>query len=423
MFLRSLLAGLGLVVAAYAGPPLTTIQDVLYKADGTRFNGTLTISWSSFQAADHSAIVTQSTVVKVLDGNLRVQLVPVTTADPPATYSVSYNSDGRIQFRETWSVPASATPMRVRDVRVASASGATSGSGGAGADTAVSESSVVGLLSDLGARPVKGPSFAAGRVVLVDSAGMLESAGGTASDCLRVDGSSGPCGGAGASFVDGEPPSGIVDGSNATFSVSAIPDPAGSLAVYRNGLLQKAGSDYNASGQTIQFVAAAVPQPGDTLLASYRIGGSGAYTAAYSAPQVLCSGAGAPAGSASLSSVGGCAIPAGILAAGDRVEIRLDFDKQGSAAGFSYEVHWGSTVALHRDGAASESSATARVDAAILSSSAQLTTQSWGAVLPFSAGMANATDAYANGLTVDFQANAAGGDTVTLRNYTVVRIP
>jgi hypothetical protein len=68
--------------AAFAGPPLTTIQDVLYKADGTRFNGALTISWSSFQAVDNSAIVMQSTTVKVVDGNLRVQLVPNTSATP-----------------------------------------------------------------------------------------------------------------------------------------------------------------------------------------------------------------------------------------------------------------------------------------------------------------------------------------------------
>src|ERR1051326_2088162 len=87
-----------------AGPPLTTIQDVLYKADGARFNGPLTISWSSFQAPDNSAIVTQSTTVKVQDGLLRVQLVPTTTSTLAASYAVTYNSDGRVQFQETWSV-------------------------------------------------------------------------------------------------------------------------------------------------------------------------------------------------------------------------------------------------------------------------------------------------------------------------------
>ena len=80
----------------------------------------LTISWNSFQAVDNSAIVTQSTTVKVVDGNLRVQLVPSTTATPAGAYSVTYNSDGRIQFQERWAVPSSTQPLRVRDVRLTS---------------------------------------------------------------------------------------------------------------------------------------------------------------------------------------------------------------------------------------------------------------------------------------------------------------
>src|SRR3982751_6427063 len=111
--------------AAYAGPPLTTIQDGLFKADGTRFNGSLTISWSSFQAVVNSAIMTQSTSVKVVDGNLRVQLVPSTTAVPAGAYIVTYNSDGRIQFQERWAVPPSAVALRVRDVRTPSAGSAS----------------------------------------------------------------------------------------------------------------------------------------------------------------------------------------------------------------------------------------------------------------------------------------------------------
>ena len=55
---------------ALAAPALTTIQDVLYKADGTPFIGTLSISWTSFQAADNSAIATQNTMVTVVNGNL-----------------------------------------------------------------------------------------------------------------------------------------------------------------------------------------------------------------------------------------------------------------------------------------------------------------------------------------------------------------
>ena len=117
MTLRLLFAAVWLASSALAGPPLTTIQDVLYKADGTRFNGTVTISWTSFQAMDNSTIATQSITVKIVDGNLRVQLVPTTTSTPATYYSVTYNSNGRIQFQETWSVPSSAQPLHVRDVR------------------------------------------------------------------------------------------------------------------------------------------------------------------------------------------------------------------------------------------------------------------------------------------------------------------
>jgi hypothetical protein len=356
MIIRSILAAAFLTSFALAAPPLTTIQDVLYKADGTRFNGTVTISWTSFEAVDSSAIATQSTAIKVVDGNLRVQLVPTTSSTPAVYYTAKYNSDGRVQFEETWSVPSSPRPVRLRDVRVASSSaGATApdtgGSGGSGGP--VTETAVVGLIADLGSRPLKGPGYAAGRVALVNPLGALESVFGNPSDCVRVDGSSGPCGGATASFVDGDTLSGIVDGSNPSFSLSIAPNPAASLAVYRNGMLQKAGQDYTVNGLSIQFLAASTPQPGDTLLASYRLAanGSGATGQMFPSPQALCSGTGAATNTADFASIGSCTILGGILAAGDRVEILFDLEHQGTAAGFTFKVLWGGTTVVQRDAA------------------------------------------------------------------------
>lgn len=425
MFPRSFLAAVGLALAAYAGPALTTIQDVLYKADGTRFNGTLTISWYSFLSADSSAVVTQSTTVKVLDGNLRVQLVPGAAATPPTTYSVLYNSDGRVQFRETWSVPASQQPLRVNQVRVtaSTSAGGSTAAGDTSGTTSVTESDVTGLLADLGTRPVKGPGYATGAAAVVDSAGLLETAVGEASDCLHVDGSSGPCGSQAPSFSDSEVPGGAVNGTNATFTLAAAPNPAASLALYLNGLLQNASVDYTLSGQTIQFVKAAVPQTGDTLLASYRVAGSsGSTSSIYPSPQVLCSGNGTSVSSSTLTSIGSCTIPGGTLLAGDRVEIRFDLSHQGTAA-FTFETDWGATAALHRTGAAGDAQIAGRVNAAILASGAQLDTQSWGTVLAFAAGVGSASDVYANGLTINFQASASGSDSVTLGEYSVVRLP
>src|SRR5881628_2489461 len=61
-----------------AQPALTTIHDVLYKADGTKFNGYAVINWNSFEAGDTSNIATQFRSVKIVDGNFTVKLVPTT---------------------------------------------------------------------------------------------------------------------------------------------------------------------------------------------------------------------------------------------------------------------------------------------------------------------------------------------------------
>jgi len=424
MFQRSLLAAALLIRVAAAAPALTTIQDSLYRANGTRFNGSLTIAWTNFQAADHTTVVTQTVNVTVVDGNLFVQLVPSTNATPAGYYTVTYNSNGQVQFQEVWAVPPSSTPLHVSAVRIG-----TSGSGGstsAGDTGTVTESEVTGLVADLGARPVKGPAFAAGAVAVVNSSGTLDAATGSASDCMHVDGTSGPCGGQAPSFVDGDTLTGIVDGSNTSFALSAAPNPAGSLVLYRNGMLQKAGQDFTLNNNTIQFLTVSTPQPGDTLLASYRLTGStaGSTVQTFPNPQVLCSGTGKSVSTPNLSSMGTCLIPAGLLLPGDRVEIRFDVAHAGTTNGFSVEFHWGGTTVLHRDAGAGDPVVAGRSDAAIVATGAQLDFNSWGVSLPFAAGVVNATDSYTAGLTIDFQGLVTQtGDSLTLANYTVVRIP
>jgi hypothetical protein len=421
MISRSFLAAVCLATSSFAAPPLTTIQDVLFKADGTRFHGTLSISWTSFEAIDHSAITQQTTTVTVVNGNLQVQLVPTTTATPAAFYTVVYNSDGLVQFQETWAVPSSAQPLRIRDVRVA-------GVGALGVapvvDT-IQESDVIGLLSDLGARPLKGPAYAAGRVAFVNETGALETVTGTPADCVRVDGTSGPCGGTQPNFVDGDSPAGLVDGANTAFTLSGVPSPAPSLTMYRNGMLQKPVQDFTLSGNQIQFAPAAAPQPGDTLLASYRVaGGATDAPQLYPNPQVLCSGLGAATNASTLASIGTCTIPAALLTAGDRVEIRFDLDHAGTAGGFSFAVLWGATTVLARNASAADAQAAGRADAALTAAGAQLSHQSWGTSLAFAAGVGKSTVDPTAGVTVNFQAlTALPAESVTLRNFTVVRFP
>ena len=199
-----------------AAPALTTIQDTLYKADGTRFNGVAYIQWNSFQASDASAVAASSVVVPIVDGVVRVRLVPTSNASAGARYSVRYHSDGRVQFTETWNVVPSPTPVALAVIRVANGA-ATGGYITPPASLAISD--IAGLANELDARPVKGFVFTADRIVKTGTSGALESVQGNLSDCIHVDGTSGPCGSgstgsSGPGFTDQEVPSGSVNGSD-----------------------------------------------------------------------------------------------------------------------------------------------------------------------------------------------------------------
>jgi len=272
-----------------ATPPLTTIQDVLYSSDGTRFNGVLTISWPSFEASDTSNIAGQTLQLQVTNGILYVQLVPTTNAITPAIYTVQYNSDNGTLYTEAWAVPASSTPLPVANVRVApgtvTGSAPSSGSTPPGTtttppagSTSFQISDITGLQTALTARPVEGTAFTASRAAIIDANGAIDGAAGNLTDCLHVDGTSGSCGtvstGGLVGFVDSETPGGTLNGTSASFTLANTPNPAASLEIFRNGLLLNQGNDYTLSGNAITFLSASIPQSGDTLLASYRLGGS-----------------------------------------------------------------------------------------------------------------------------------------------------
>jgi hypothetical protein len=97
---------------------------------------------------------------------------------------------------------------------------------------------------------------------------------GNLSDCVHVDGTSGGCGSGGGSsgpiFVDSETPAGGVDGSNTAFTLAGAPNPAISLQLFRNGIMQRAGVDYSLVSNNVAFLAGAVPQTGDVIQAYYR---------------------------------------------------------------------------------------------------------------------------------------------------------
>ncbi len=259
-----------LVGRCAAAPALTTIQDTLYKADGTRFEGVAQIEWKSFQAADGSEIPQQTLNVKVIAGNLRVALVPTRDAVKPTAYTVKFNSNGRTQFVEFWSIPPSTAKLRLKDVRI---QGEDAGAITDGEPASISD--VEGLRAELDVRPLKGDGFANARTAVINQSGALNGAVGNARDCVHVDGTSGPCGSGGGSgglsFVDGETPSGTINGVNTNFTLSAIPSPAASLNLFLNGLLLRQGTAYTISDSSIVMTSGSIPSPGDILQAWYRL--------------------------------------------------------------------------------------------------------------------------------------------------------
>lgn len=274
---RWVMGALALVLAmgastVVAAPPLTLISDVLYKADGTRFDGVAFIEWKSFDASDTSNVPMQSITLRITYGVVRVQLVPTTNATPGAYYRVRYNSNGRTQFTEYWAIPPSNVGLRLRDVRIQGPLGGNSTA--PPVNTAILIPDVSGLREELDARPIKGVGFSISRVAMINENGALEGVLGNLGDCVKVDGTSGACGtggsGSGPVFVDAEMPTGAVDGSNNVFTLSGSPIPSVSLQVFRNGILQRTGVDYSLTGATVTFLSGAIPQSGDVVQTYYR---------------------------------------------------------------------------------------------------------------------------------------------------------
>jgi hypothetical protein len=428
----TILAAAVLSGLAIAQTGLTTIQDTLFKADGTRFTGTVTIQWSTFDATNVGTIVQQSRRVDVSNGLLQVQLVPnAAQAAPANVYTVRYQSDGNQQFTETWSVPSSSSPLTVAQVRVGMVT--ASGGGSSGGSTTIPESGVVGLTSDLAQRPVKGPGFGTGSVAIINQNGQIDVAVGDVGECVLVDGTTGPCGGGATSqFFDAETPGGVVDGSNNTFTLANAPSGS-SLMLFRNGLYMSANFDYTLNGSTITFASGGMPQPADRLIASYRIDPSssgnvqalhtGGGTSGSVLAQVICSANGTSTTATTWTSLGACDLPATALKPGDRIEVRFSLTHTGTASGYSVKVNWGNTTLLSRQAGSQDTAFAGQADAAVSTTGAQITAQSWGTILSFLPAIVSAPAQ--SGVRLDFQGQMAfaRSDAIALTSYTVLRYP
>lgn len=412
---------------AVAQPALTTIQDTLYRADGTRYNGTLFITWNAFQGGDTSNIATANVTLAIVNGVLRVRLVPTTTASAGAQYNVTYNSNGVNQFSQVWAVPPSTVTLRVRDVLVSQGSVV----GPPPVISPIQISDVVGLSNALALTTQKGVGFAIARAAVINSSGQIDGAAGSVSDCVRVDGTAGPCGGGGGgvlpNFADAEIPAGSVNGTNTAFTLAFPPAPPANLLLFRYGLRLDRGLDYSLSGTTVTFFLGSIPQPGDLLLASYRYADPSNPLGSLTSPQVVCSSNGSATASTALTQLGSCTIPAGLLGTGDRLQVEYQYNHVGSAVGFSAEVHIGSTIVVSRSAAASETVFAGKTSFGISAPAGETwDTHSWGgSAVAFLAAAGAASEDITQALVVSFRGQMAAmtSDTVAVGNFTVIRYP
>lgn len=74
--------------------------------------------------------------------------------------------------------------------------------------------------------------------------------------------------GSAVNFADDITPTGVIDGTNATFTLPSAPNPAGSLKLYLNSLYmtEGAGLDYTLSGTTITYT---IPPPVDSVHSAF----------------------------------------------------------------------------------------------------------------------------------------------------------
>ncbi len=185
------------------------------------------------------------------------------------------------------------------------------------------------------------------------------------------------------------------------------------------------GVDYQITGNAITFFTAAIPQTGDLLMANYRFADPSNPLGSLTSSQVVCSSAGISTSATTLTQLGSCTLPAGLLGAGDRIEVQFHFLHTGTAIGFTGEVHIGSTALALRTAAASETLLVGHASFGLDPSAQVWDAQSWGSALSLSTTAGSSTENTSLALTVSFSGLMAAmtTDTLALANFTVLRYP
>lgn len=265
---RWLVALLSACAIAHAG---TTVTGTIVDPSNDPLSGSCTIQPVEAFTSGSARVVGAPMTVQFSAGAFSATLAPTDTATPAGQYYVATcaiprqttngHSVGPFSWGPIyWLIPTSAT-----SIDIATAQAGAEGNPPAPPSIAVPLSQ----LGQSGATPGQVPSWngsawvpsngaaAAGTVVIgaTPADGQLVQWSASAGKWLPV------------TIVTGETPAGTIDGTNTTFTLAAAPT---GLQLLDNGLGLSAGVDYNLSGNTITFVPAATPQPGDILAASYR---------------------------------------------------------------------------------------------------------------------------------------------------------
>jgi hypothetical protein len=129
--------------------------------------------------------------IPVVSGNIECRLKP---NELGSFYLALFLERDRAIGYEKWVVPDLSYRISVTTVRQAPPFSPTDLDYSSRVQApSIQQADVAGLIADLAVRPIMGPGFSNGRVLVADSAGMIESVAGNTSDCVIVDGSSRPC--------------------------------------------------------------------------------------------------------------------------------------------------------------------------------------------------------------------------------------
>jgi len=113
-----IMALLGACCGAAAQVAMTTIQDTVYRADGTPAGGTIVLSWPAFTTAAGQAVAAGNTSVTLgPNGALSLALTANVGATPDGSYytAVLHLDDGTTS-QQYWVVPVSATPVTLQAI-------------------------------------------------------------------------------------------------------------------------------------------------------------------------------------------------------------------------------------------------------------------------------------------------------------------